>query len=179
MFFWLSEFKTICLDGWVPMQKLVEPLPLGRDARYQWDWDRQACKGHLFCRKRGGKSIFCDNPTTPTPHAYLHLMTPVHSYKPKQEGKKELFLNNGEWVAWTLKDLCGCQENRFHCGRQLGNQGRPYGISEWKSRHFVYQQALGKQYFWETTKLTKRVNKEDLNNIYELNIKKLKTLTNH
>lgn len=36
-FFWLPESRTICLDGWVPIQKLVEPLPLSRDARYQWD----------------------------------------------------------------------------------------------------------------------------------------------
>lgn len=34
-FFWLPESRTICLDGWVPIQKLVEPLPLSRDARYQ------------------------------------------------------------------------------------------------------------------------------------------------
>lgn len=33
-FFWLPESRTICLDVWVPIQKLVEPLPL-RDASYQ------------------------------------------------------------------------------------------------------------------------------------------------
>lgn len=48
----------------------------------------------------------------------------------------------------------------------MGNQGRPYGTSESKSRHFVYQQAPGKQYFLEIpTKITKKnkpVNEEDL-----------------
>lgn len=86
MVYWLPTSMPICSDGMVPTHKFAGSLPLvcrcqammgldGQPAKY-WKWSF-----FFSCRK----SFLCNSTEAWTPHATLHLITPVDIYVPETQ----------------------------------------------------------------------------------------------
>lgn len=114
MVYWLPTSMPICSDGMVPTHKFAGSLPLvcrcqammgldGQPAKY-WKWSFFSCR----------KSFLCDSTEAWTPHATLHLITPVDIYVPEIQkggegnvlaGKKKKKKKRGT-IQKNCKDPC-------------------------------------------------------------------------
>lgn len=85
MVYWLPTSMPICSNGMMPTHKFAGSLPLvcrcqammgldGQPAKY-WKWSFFSCR----------KSFLCDSTEAWTPHATLHLITPVDVYVPETQ----------------------------------------------------------------------------------------------
>lgn len=128
MVYWLPTSMPICSHGIVPTHKFAGSLPLvcrcqammgldGQPAKY-WKWSFFSCR----------KSFLCDSTEAWTPHATLHLITPVDVYVP-EVGR----------LGWGEKCTEGDQ----------GGKGRKKGMMRWNCMDSCLRIVLHCKWQWK------------------------------